>query len=89
MQAAQTVAGKSDDLASLLDHALRFHEAHGDGDCPVCGSSKALDKDWHQQKAKEAEALRQAAQRSERSPTSHEGQDQPKPESSWPSTTSS
>ena len=37
MQAAQTVAGRSDDLASLLDHALRFHETHGDGDCPVCG----------------------------------------------------
>ena len=59
--AAQTVAGKSDDLASLLDHALRFHQAHGDGDCPVCGEKNALDKDWHQQKAKEAESLRQAA----------------------------
>ena len=60
-QAAQTVAGKSDDLASLLDHALRFHQAHGDGDCPVCGSKNALDKGWHQTKAKEAETLRQAA----------------------------
>ena len=52
--AAQTVAGKSDDLASLLDHALRFHEAHGDGPCPVCGREKALDSDWHQAKAQEA-----------------------------------
>ena len=60
-EAAQTVAGKSDDLASLLDHALRFHEAHGDGDCPVCGRKDALGKDWHQTKAKEAESLRQAA----------------------------
>ena len=36
--AAQTVAGKSDQLATLLDHALRFHKEHGDGDCPVCGN---------------------------------------------------
>jgi hypothetical protein len=35
--AAQTVAGKSEQLAALLDHTLRFHEAHGDGPCPVCG----------------------------------------------------
>jgi hypothetical protein len=35
------VAGKSEQLASLLDHALRFHEAHGDGDCPVCGRPNA------------------------------------------------
>ena len=32
---AQTVAGKSDQLATLLDHALSFHKAHGDGACPV------------------------------------------------------
>ena len=60
-KAAQTVAGKSDDLASLLDHAIRFHQSHGDGDCPVCGNKGALDKEWHQAKAKEAETLRQAA----------------------------
>ena len=59
--AAQTVAGKSDQLATLLDHALSFHKAHGDGDCPVCGKPNALDTAWHQQKAQEAEALRQAA----------------------------
>ena len=60
-QAAQTVAGKSDQLATLLDHALRFHKAHGDGDCPVCGKPNALDTAWHQKKAQEAETLRQAA----------------------------
>ena len=41
--AAQSVAGKSDQLATLLDHALSFHKAHGDGDCPVCGKPNALD----------------------------------------------
>ncbi len=59
--AAQTVAGKSEQLASLLDHALRFYEARGDGDCPVCGRPNALDKEWHQAKAQEAEELRKAA----------------------------
>ena len=60
--AAQTVAGKSDQLATLLDHALRFHNEHGDGDCPVCGTKDAMNEAWHQAKAKEAETLRQAAQ---------------------------
>ncbi len=55
------MAGKSDDLASLLDHAIRFHKAHGDGDCPICGRKDALDKDWHEAKAKEAENLKQVA----------------------------
>ena len=59
--AAQSVAGKSDQLATLLDQALSFHKAHGDGDCPVCGKPNALDNAWHQQKAHEAETLRQAA----------------------------
>jgi DNA repair exonuclease SbcCD ATPase subunit len=59
--AAQTVAGKSDAVASLIDHALRFHQAHGDGACPVCGREKALDKTWHDAKSKEAESLKQAA----------------------------
>ena len=59
--AAQTVAGKSEQLATLLDHALLFHKAHGDGPCPVCGRENALDSDWHQRKAQEAADLRQAA----------------------------
>jgi predicted ATPase len=59
--AAQTVAGRSEQLAALLDHALRFHEAHGDGPCPVCGREKALDADWHRRKAQEAADLRHAA----------------------------
>ena len=32
--------------ADLLEQALRFHEAHGDGQCPVCGAG-LLDQDWH------------------------------------------
>ena len=55
------MAGKSEQLATLLDHALLFHKAHGDGPCPVCGKEKALDSDWHQRKAQEAADLRQAA----------------------------
>jgi len=49
--AAQTVAGKSDQLATLLDHALRFHKEHGDGDCPVCGTKNVMDEAWHQAEA--------------------------------------
>ncbi len=59
--AAATVAGKADDLAALLDKALHFHDAHGDGDCPVCGSPKALDPKWHETKHAELEHLRKAA----------------------------
>ena len=55
------MAGKSEQLATLLDHALLFHKAHGDGPCPVCGRENALDSDWHQRKAQEAADLRQAA----------------------------
>ena len=83
-QAAQTMAGKSDDLASLLDHAIRFHQAHGDGDCPVCGRKDALHKDWHQQKAQEAESPEADRKGSERSPASHQGQGQRSPKAPGP-----
>jgi len=59
--AAHTVAGKSEQPPRLLDDALRFHEAHGDGDCPVCGRSSALRAEWHKAKAAEAESLRETA----------------------------
>jgi DNA repair exonuclease SbcCD ATPase subunit len=58
---AGTLAARSKDLAEILDHALRFHQRHGDGDCPVCGRKGALDTAWHEQQAKEARALRDAA----------------------------
>ncbi|HEX9187740.1 MAG TPA: hypothetical protein VGB87_11735, partial [Vicinamibacteria bacterium] len=60
-RAAQTVAGKADDLAAVLTQALHFHDTHGDGDCPVCGLPKALDKTWHETKRAELEQLQQAA----------------------------
>jgi DNA repair exonuclease SbcCD ATPase subunit len=60
-KAATSIAGKADDIAALLDKALHFHEAHGDGDCPVCGRSKALDHDWHRQKTEELQRLQEAA----------------------------
>src|SRR6185295_6022948 len=59
--AAKTVAARSRDLAEVLDHALRFHERHGDGECPVCGRKGALTPAWHAEKAKEARELRDAA----------------------------
>ena len=83
-QAAQTVAGKSDDLASLLDHALRFHQAHGDGDCPVCGKKDALDNAWHQDKAKEAETLRQAAREASEARQATKAGDQQRQEAPQP-----
>jgi recombinational DNA repair ATPase RecF len=42
-----TLASKAAALADLLDKALRFHDEHGDGDCPVCGRPKAMDVKWH------------------------------------------
>jgi predicted ATPase len=58
---AGTLAAKSRDLAGLLDRTLAFHQAHGDGDCPVCGKKDALDAAWHQHHAQEAERLRDTA----------------------------
>jgi DNA repair exonuclease SbcCD ATPase subunit len=59
--AAGTLAGRSKDLAEILDHALRFHQKHGDGPCPVCGRKGALDAKWHEGQAKEVQELRKAA----------------------------
>jgi len=59
--AAGTLAARSKDLADILDLALRFHDQHGDGDCPVCGKPKALDKAWHEHQREEAKKLRNAA----------------------------
>ena len=55
---AGTLAARSADTVKLLEQALRFHDTHGDGDCPVCDSSKALDSSWHSKKAGEIEQLR-------------------------------
>lgn len=64
-------AGQARALASLLEAALQHHDAHGDGDCPVCGRLGALTMQWRQatqvavdrlrQEAKAAESAEQAA----------------------------
>jgi len=58
---AGSLAQRSKDIAELLEAAIRFHDNHGDADCPVCGQKKALDKKWRKHQAEEAKALRDKA----------------------------
>ena len=58
---AGTLAAQSKDLAEVLDQALRFHDKHGDGPCPVCGKKAALDAEWHKHQAVEVKRLRDTA----------------------------
>jgi len=45
--ALTTAAGEIDRRASeVLDAALSWHDAHGDGDCPACGTAGVLHADW-------------------------------------------
>jgi len=60
-QAAGTLAGRAKDLAEVLDHALRFHETHGDGDCPVCGRPAALNQEWRGATQDQVASLRASA----------------------------
>jgi recombinational DNA repair ATPase RecF len=57
-----TAAARSRDAAALLDLALKYHAAHGDGDCPVCGRAGALDAAWSKRQREAAARLREAAQ---------------------------
>jgi recombinational DNA repair ATPase RecF len=59
--AADTLTEHSRDLADVLDHALRFHEKHGDGACPLCGREGALDEHWHHDQAARVKQLRDEA----------------------------
>jgi energy-coupling factor transporter ATP-binding protein EcfA2 len=61
----ETAAARSRDAASLLESALRYHEAHGDGDCPVCGRKGALDTAWSNRQRDAAARLREAAREAE------------------------
>jgi DNA repair exonuclease SbcCD ATPase subunit len=61
LRATGTVAARSGDLADVLDRALRFHERHGDGACPVCGRAGAMNPAWHAEKARQTKELRDAA----------------------------
>jgi recombinational DNA repair ATPase RecF len=59
--AQETAAVRSRDAAALLESALRYHAAHGDGDCPVCGKKNALDGAWSARQRDAAARLREAA----------------------------
>lgn len=48
-------------LASLLEAALRHHEAHGDGGCPVCGRVGALTPQWREETQQHVDRLREEA----------------------------
>ena len=61
LAASATAASRSRDAAKLLEAALAFHAAHGDGDCPVCGREKALDKAWSKRQKAALARLRESA----------------------------
>jgi len=52
-----TDADRAQQTADLLKDALRYHEGHGDGDCPVCGREGALDAGWRERSLIEIERL--------------------------------
>ncbi len=54
---AGTLAGEASLTAGLLRQALALHDAHGDGDCPVCGQSAAINAAWHAGAAAKASEL--------------------------------
>lgn len=58
-----TDADRADSLAKLLDQALAHQDAHGDDDCPVCGTPGSVGSDWAERARSEADAHRQQAER--------------------------
>jgi recombinational DNA repair ATPase RecF len=56
-----TAAARSRDAAKLLEAALAFHAAHGDGECPVCGRERALDRAWDKRQRTALARLRETA----------------------------
>jgi ABC-type hemin transport system ATPase subunit len=62
---AGSPAGRARALAGLLTAALQHHEAHGDGDCPVCGRSGALTAQWRQATEQEVARLGDEARAAE------------------------
>ena len=56
-----SAGARSRDAATILDLALRYHAAHGDGDCPVCGRKDALDGGWSARQGQAVARLREAA----------------------------
>lgn len=55
-----THAGTADQAAQLLRMAVTFHDEHGDGSCPVCGS-RTLDADWRAHAGATVEKLQRDA----------------------------
>jgi recombinational DNA repair ATPase RecF len=60
-EVAGTNAAYARELAGLLDAALGHHQAHGDGDCPVCGTSGALTAAWRATSEQHRDRLREEA----------------------------
>lgn len=58
---AGTSAAHARDLAGILDAALSHHQAHGDGDCPVCGNPGALNAQWQSAAQLHRDQLREQA----------------------------
>jgi recombinational DNA repair ATPase RecF len=59
--ARETAAARARDAAALVESALAYHAAHGDGDCPVCGRKGALDAKWSRGQREAGTRLREAA----------------------------
>ncbi len=62
---AGSPAGQAKALAGLLTAALHHHDAHADGDCPVCGRPGALTTQWRQATQEAVEKLHQEAKAAE------------------------
>lgn len=62
---AGTGTEQSRQLAGLLDAALNHHQAHGDGDCPVCGRPGALTGQWQEETKRQVARLREDARAAE------------------------
>jgi recombinational DNA repair ATPase RecF len=62
---AGSPAGQARALAGLLTAALQHHDAHGDGDCPVCGRHGALTMQWRQATQEAVDRLHREAKAAE------------------------
>ena len=62
---AGSPAGQARALAGLLTAALQHHDAHGNGDCPVCGRPDALTMQWRQATQEAVDKLHQEAKAAE------------------------
>jgi hypothetical protein len=58
---AATPAGQAHEIAGLLRAAMDWHGAHGDGDCPVCGRTAAMDDAWREDAEKRIAELDELA----------------------------